>query len=358
MAKSYSSFTIGRIFGIPIKLHITFLLVLPFFAYLFGTFCFEGSEHLWLWKLLLALGLFAGVTLHESAHSYVAMKNGIKIESITLLPIGGVSQMEDIPEDPRIELRIAIAGPLMSILIGALFLIAYVPFMKLEGDWIKFLLFMGAINLVLGIFNLLPAFPMDGGRILRTFLARRMKYDVATHYAVIVGHIFAIIMLFLGILYFPGGIMLIIIAMFLYIGGSEEERQTGILFALKNLKVKDFMTREVDCLREDLKIIEAMEEFLRTKHILYPVVGYNNRFAGILTLSELSSVSKEEREALLIKDVIKQVDCLTPNDSSKTAVKKIGKSGINRLPVVENEKVVGIVSIGDIVRTAQIIKVK
>jgi len=118
------------------------------------------------------------------------------------------------------------------------------------------------------------------------------------------------------------------------------------------------MTREVDCLREDLKIVEAMEEFLRTKHVLYPVVGYNNRFAGILTLGELSSVSKEEREALFIKDVMKQVDCLTPNDSSKTAVKKIGKSGINRLPVVENEKVVGIVSIGDLVRTAQIIKVK
>ena len=308
--------------------------------------------------MFLAIGLFAGVTLHESAHSYVAMKNGIKIEAITLLPIGGVSQMSDIPEDPKIELRIAIAGPLVSILIGTLFLIAYVSFMAFEGDWVTFLHWMGAINFALGIFNLLPAFPMDGGRILRTFLARRMRYDAATHYAVVVGHIFAIIMLFIGILYFPWGMMLIIIAMFLYIGGSEEVRQTGTLFALKNLKVKVLMTGEVDCLNENLRIIEAMEEFLKTKHVLYPVVDRDNHFVGVLTLHELSSVSKEEREAILIKDVMKQVDCLALNDSSKTAVKKIGKSGINRLPVVENEKVVGIVSVGDIVRTAQILKTK
>ncbi len=352
---AYSSIRIGSIFGIPIRLHITFLIALPLFIWIFGVAFFPDSELMWLWGFLLTLGLFAGVTLHELAHSYVAKKNGVPIESIVLLPIGGVSQMENIPDDPNIEMRMALVGPLTSILVGVVFLLCALPlrlfFYSPEVE--LFFVIMGSINIFLGLFNLLPAFPMDGGRVLRTWLAKRYRYDIATKHAVSVGHAIAVVIFILGA--FTLDIMLMLVAMFIYIGGSEEERQTNVYYAIRDLKVKDAMNTKVDCIEEEKRISDAIEELLRTKHIMYPVVNRDGYYLGVVTLDHISRVQKEERDALLVKDVMVYVEPLSAEMSAKDAIQKLSKSGFNRLPVVENGKVIGIVTLGDIIRTAQIL---
>jgi Zn-dependent protease/CBS domain-containing protein len=348
---AYSSIRIGSIFGIPIRLHITFLIALPLFVWVFGTTFFPASELTLLWGFLLSIGLFTGVTLHELAHSYVAKKNGVPIESITLLPIGGVSQMGDVPEDPNIEMRMALAGPLTSILIGAVLLLFALPFS--DSEIANFFAVLGSINIFLGIFNLLPAFPMDGGRVLKTKLAKRYRYDIATRKAVSVGHAVAMIMFLFGA--FTLNIFLMLIAIFIYVGGSEEERQTSIYYGIKNLKVKDVMRSEVDCLKEYEKVSDSIEELLRTKHIMYPVVDRDGYYLGIVTLDQISKVPKEEREALLVKDIMATTEPLSPEMSAKEAIQKLSRGGLNRLPVVDNEKVSGIITIGDIIRVAQIL---
>jgi Zn-dependent protease/CBS domain-containing protein len=353
MIMAYSSLRIGSLFGIPIRLHITFLLTLPIFVWLFGTAYFEGSSLMWLWGFLLTVGLFAGVTLHELAHSYVASKKGIRIESIVLLPIGGVSQMRDVPEDPDVEMRMSAAGPLTSIALGMIFFLLSLPLYGGGTELYRFLVIMGFTNLFLGLFNLLPAFPMDGGRILRTRLAKKRRYDVATRLAVSIGHAIAVVLFLAGLLLGINGFMLMLVAMFIYIGGTEEERETSVYFAVRNLRVKDAMNTEVDCLKEDMRISDAIEEFLKTKHLMYPVLSREGYYLGILTLNEMSSVSKDERDALIVKDIMKSVDPLNPDDSARDAIQKM--SGLNRLPVVERGRVVGVITVGDIMRVAQIL---
>jgi len=352
---AYSSIRIGSIFGIPIRLHITFLIALPLFVWIFGIAFFPDSELIYLWGFLLTLGLFGGVTLHELAHSYVAKKNGVPIESIVLLPIGGVSQMENIPEDPNVEMRIALVGPLTSILVGIVFLLCALPFwlFSYSLEVVHFFVVMGTINIFLGLFNLLPAFPMDGGRVLRTRLAKKYNYDVATKRAVSVGHAIAIVIFILGAFTFD--LLLMLIAMFIYVGGSEEERQTSVYYAIRNLKAKDAMNSNVDCIEEEKRISDAIEELLRTKHIMYPVVNRGGYYLGVVTLDQISKVHKEERDALLVKDIMVNAEPLSAEMSAKDAVQKLSKSGLNRLPVVENGKVVGIITLGDVIRTAQIL---
>jgi len=211
------AFQIGRIAGIPIRLHVTFLVIIPIVAYIFSTFTattsleifgqvydlsygFESVEPpaaRWAYSLSFAVLLFLCVALHELGHSFVAMRYGITIRSITLYIFGGVASMEDIPRDPGMEARMAVAGPAVSGIIGlGTILLSFQSAILLGGvhPLTTLLWTLGVINIILMIFNLLPAFPMDGGRILRAWLATRMPYVDATRRAAGIGKIFAILM--------------------------------------------------------------------------------------------------------------------------------------------------------------------
>lgn len=195
-----TSIQIGKIMGIPIKLHITFLLILPVFAYIFSInpprFGFNDVEPLSLRYALgmaTALSLFTCVLLHELGHSYVAKRHGTNIQSITLFLFGGVSSMEEIPRNPKVEFKMALAGPSVSLLIGSILIIIYQLF-KTDSAYLRLVWMVGYINIVLFVFNLIPAFPMDGGRVLRSWLAGRMSYIRATRTAAGIGKMFAIFM--------------------------------------------------------------------------------------------------------------------------------------------------------------------
>jgi len=223
------SIRLFKIFGISVNLHITFLLLLVFFA--------SGGIK---WAVLL-LGVFFFVTLHELCHSLVARSYGIEVLKITLLPIGGVASMSSMPEKPGQEFFISIAGPLFNLLVVAVFYIPIKSFLGPEvlfyrpfstATWPLTLSYLYWINLMLAVFNLIPAFPMDGGRILRALLAQRLGYQKATKIAVGLGRIFALIFAYLGIVGY--NVMLVLIAIFIYMAASNEGLQVDLKEALKN----------------------------------------------------------------------------------------------------------------------------
>lgn len=231
-----SSLRIGSLLGIPIKLHITLLLVLPIFAYLFeinpqpsGFYGVEPPITRYVLSALAAILLFATILVHELAHSYMAKRYGVYIYSFTLFLFGGITDMKNIPMKPGQEEWMAFAGPLTSLVIGSICFFTHKSLIFLNPTFSQnpaylLLLILGYENIVLGIFNLLPAFPMDGGRMLRSFYARKMSYVKATKRAAAIGKFFAILLAIFGIyvenLWFP------LVALFIYVSASEEERST------------------------------------------------------------------------------------------------------------------------------------
>lgn len=370
-----SAFQIGRIAGIPIRLHITFLAIIPFVAYIFSTFTQSTSISLlgevyslsygfgavepptarWAYSFAFAILLFLCVALHELGHSFVAMRYGIKIRSITLYIFGGVASMEDIPRDPGMEARMAVAGPGVSGIIGAGSTLLSVQSAFLLGGahpLTTLLWTLGVINIVLMIFNLLPAFPMDGGRVLRAWLASRMPYVEATRQAANIGKLFAIVMGFLGL--FGGGILLVIVAIFVYIAASDEERSTAIVVPLEGVKVRDIMSRELRVVSPETTLPEIMNLMFREKHRGYPVME-GGRLAGIVTISDVQKVPEDRRATAVVGDVmVKAIYVIEPNSDAAEAMKKMMERQIRRLPVMEDGQLVGIVSRSDLLRAIEI----
>jgi Zn-dependent protease/CBS domain-containing protein len=368
------AFQIGRIAGIPIRLHVTFLVIIPIVAYIFSTFTattsleifgqvydlsygFESVEPpaaRWAYSLSFAVLLFLCVALHELGHSFVAMRYGITIRSITLYIFGGVASMEDIPRDPGMEARMAVAGPAVSGIIGlGTILLSFQSAILLGGvhPLTTLLWTLGVINIILMIFNLLPAFPMDGGRILRAWLATRMPYVDATRRAAGIGKIFAILMGVLGIM---GSPFLILIAFFVYIAATEEERSTSIVVPLEGVKVKDIMSRELKTVIPEMTLTEIISLMFREKHRGYPVM-VDGRLAGIVTISNVQKVPEEKRGTTTVGDImVKEIYVIGPEDEAAGAMRKMMERQIRRLPVMEDGRLVGIVSRSDLIRAIEI----
>ncbi len=338
------SFKIGSAWGIPIELHLTFILLI--FAVL-GLAIYYNQ----MYSFILVLFLFVFVLLHELAHCVVARRYGIKVRKIVLYPIGGVSEIEEIPENPRIEWRMAGAGPLASLLMGAALIgINYVIPIKLlfppspvilsSGN---LLLDLGYLNLLLGAFNLIPAFPMDGGRVFRALLAERMKFSQATKDAAYIGRIFGIIMVVVGFFINP---FLIIIGVFIYIGASEEAEQTIVSTTLASVQVKDVMQSEVGAVRPDQTLAEAFEVMFKNRYH-DALVERDGVFQGVVIWNEIIKVTPEQRGNLKVEQMPLKNISTHPDEAVIEAYKIMTKEKIDLLPVVDKEsptKVVGVLT--------------
>lgn len=364
-----TSIKISEVWGIPIKLHISFLLILPIFAWVFAntdlffSFLLDQSPVLaYGFGSLLAILFFFCILLHELGHSYVALKSGIDISSITLMIFGGVSSMDNPKEDPSTETKLAIAGPLVSIVIGSallgtnLVLNLKLPLSPgIESIPAIFIGWLGYINFVLAGFNLIPAFPMDGGRVLRSFLAKRMPYIEATEKAASVGKAFAIGMGILGFLLIgQGGFWFILIASFIYIGASEEEKATKISGALANKTVGDLMTKEVVSVNPDMNLEEVVDLIRETKHMGYPVVD-DGDLIGIITFTDIQGFEEKNRKNIRVSEAMtKDPIFVEPGGEAYKALTEMAKKGVGRLPVVKNKELVGIISRSDFTTAIQI----
>ena len=335
------SFKIGSVWGIPIELHLTFILLMIAVFVLF---------YPQVYSFLLIVFLFVFVVFHEMAHSIIARRHGIKVRKIVLYPIGGVSEIEEIPETPSLEWRMAIAGPLTSLIIGvALLGINYLIPIKIAPPTPPYtgsILFdLGYLNILLGAFNLIPAFPMDGGRVFRALLAERMKFTDATKYASYIGRILGIAFAVFGIV-FPSYFLLILVGVFIYVGASEEAEQTIISSTLANVRAKDVMQSEVGAVSPDQTIAEAFEIMFKNRYH-DALVEKDGVFQGIVIWSEILKVTPEQRPNMRVEQMpIKNVS-IHPDEAILEAYKLMTKEKIDLLPVVDKlspTKIVGVLT--------------
>lgn len=371
------SFRIGSLFGIPIQLHWTFLVIIPIFAWIIGSQITQTAELLsglfrvpidttyiatgWIpfaLGIVVALGLFGGVLLHEIAHCIVAKRMGVPINSITLLIFGGISSMEEKNPDPRVELPMALVGPLSSMAVGIFFVAlvyltaAIVGDQSLAGLLIFLFAYLGILNIFLFIFNLLPAFPMDGGRVLRAYLAGRMPLHRATRIAADVGKVFAVIFSIVGIVLFSP--LLILIAFFIFIGAGQESTAVKYNFLLKDVTVGDVMARNVMTISPTTPVREVIDLMYTTKHLGFPVIDRGS-LVGMVTLADVHRIPALDREAMQVRDIMTR-DVITLSQQAPVidGLMLMSRHTIGRIPVMEEDRLVGIVTRTDIMKVIEI----
>jgi Zn-dependent protease/CBS domain-containing protein len=364
-----ASLQLGRLLGIPIKIHISFLLILPLFALSFAfasttllgfTLGYGGLPIDTAGKLILgliaALLFFIAVLLHELAHSYVAMRNGYKIAGITLFLFGGVSEIESQPKEAPGEALMAFVGPATSFAIGLAFLPLWFLLDSQSGlGWDIAAITAGLIsfyNILLGGFNIIPAFPMDGGRVLRSVLARRLGFTRATTIAVQVGKLIAVAMAILGFVLFNP--WLILIALFIYIGAGEEERGTLVAQALEGLTVGQIMTTPVSTVSPGDTIRDLLDRMMAEKHMGYPVADAG-RLVGIVTLQDAQKVSPTQQNLVTVGSVMtSDVLTVSPGTPAMEAIQAVSKNRIGRLVVMDGGRIAGIVSRSDLIHILEV----
>lgn len=362
-----TSIQIGRILGIPIRLHITFLLILPVFAGAFaqidpplGLSDITPPAVRYLLSTVATILLFASVLAHELMHSYVAMKGGTRINNITLLLFGGIASMEEIPKDPKSEFKMAIVGPLTSIALGAGFFALYL-LMGLAANLseLSSLMFvMGSVNIILGLFNMIPAFPMDGGRVLRAYLAQHMPYVNATQKAAYVGKMLAILMAIIGLIPPALNPWLVMIAFFIYIGASEEEQSTLVSITLEGIHVGDIMSTDVLSVNPNMGLKELADLMFTEKHLGYPVVD-DGTLVGMITFTDVRNAPQEERGTLTVGDVMtRDLITISPEDEASKVLQLMSRNQIGRLIVTDNGNMMGIVSRTDLIRAIELLRAR
>jgi Zn-dependent protease len=285
------SWRILTVRGIDVKVHITFIFALVWGATIWG----QGSPSGWLYGVFLTIVLFSIVLLHELGHSIAAQRYGVEVHDIVLLPIGGVARLNRMPDKPLHELVVALAGPAVNLIfvlvLGPLLVVAMnaQPFggfgfrlpSLAEPGWINFLAFLVAINASLLVFNMLPAFPMDGGRALRALLALKFSYGRATAFAVAVGRVFALLFGVAG--FFSGNITLALVGMFVFFGAGAEYEEVSRRESLRGLTVSEVVDTQAPVLPGSLPAFAAFDRLSRTPYRVMAVVDDSGRLLGMVT---------------------------------------------------------------------------
>ena len=372
---------IGSAFGIPVRLDWTFLLVLPLFAWLIGTDVgnlvgavnslfgtgidvgpLTAGNTPFVLGVVAAVGLFACVLLHEFGHSLVAIHYGYDIDSITLWLFGGVARFAEMPEDWRQELAVSIAGPAVSVALGLLSYLAVLALpvagLPVGTDAALFVFgYLALTNVALAVFNLLPGFPMDGGRVLRALLARKRPYARATQIAAEVGKLFAVLLGLFGLLGFQ--IFIIGLAFFIYIGAASEAQQTVMRAAFQDVTVADIMTprEELKTVTEATSVAELTDRMFSERHTGYPVMDGDD-LVGMVTLDDAQGINEVERDAFRVDDVMAtEIASITPESDALDALSTMQEHDVGRLPVIDADgTLVGLISRTDLMTAFNIIQ--
>jgi Zn-dependent protease/CBS domain-containing protein len=298
------SLNIGTIAGTAVRVHITFLL---FLVWIFAAdYASGGPGEAWTGLLFMVL-LFACVLAHEFGHIFTARAFGVATPDVTLLPIGGVARLERIPEEPREEFLIAIAGPAVNVVI-ALALVALAgahldvgALGSVDNAGISMVDRLAIVNLFLAAFNMIPAFPMDGGRVLRAVLASRMGHTRATEVAAAVGQFVAFLLGFAGLFWNP---MLIFIAVFVYLAAASEAHMVALRAMAHGVPVTNAMMTQFARLTPQAHVDEAVQTLLRTSQGEFPVVDGGGKPVGLLGRHDLIRALKQLGPDARVADVM------------------------------------------------------
>jgi Zn-dependent protease/predicted transcriptional regulator len=339
------SWRIGRIAGIDVYVHFTFLLLLGWVG--LSHYLAHGDVAEAMLGLGFILALFGIVVLHELGHALAARRYGIRTRDITLLPIGGVARLERMPEDPRQELVVALAGPAVNVVMAvglyvglrlgrSLFSPEEVA--RVGGNFLGQLFW---INVSLAVFNLLPAFPMDGGRVLRALLAMRLDYVRATQVAAWVGQGMALLFGFLGLFFNP---FLIFIALFVWLGAAQEASLAQMRSALDGIPVMRAMITDFRTLSPDDPLARAVEYVLAGFQQDFPVV-VGDELVGVLTRKDLTAALGRYGPTARVGDVMqREFVTADPRDMLQTALVRLQECDCHTLPVVQDGRLVGLLT--------------
>jgi Zn-dependent protease/predicted transcriptional regulator len=364
------SIRLGKIMGIPIRIHYTLWFVFILIAwslavgYMPRQYPGLGAVTYWAIGVASAVILFASILVHELSHSYIAKKNGLPIARITLFFFGGVSEMTEEPQDASLEVRMAAAGPLMSFFIaavlGALWYLgevvhAPIPIIATLG-------YAALINGILGLFNLLPAFPLDGGRVFRGSIWKHSNNLIgATRTATRVSEALSLLMMLGGFVLivfgdFIDGIWIIVLGWFIRSGAETSLKQTLVGQALTGVSVADIMTKDVLTVPPEITIQQLVSDyFLVHHHGGYPVVK-EGQVLGLVTLQCVRNVPKEKREYETVRQAMipcERAVVVKPSMNALDAMQKMARNNVGRVLVVDEGGLVGIATREDIVRTIQ-----
>jgi len=339
------SLHLGRWLGIDVYLHITFLLLLAFIGLSHGIAA--RSAEAALGGVLFFAGLFVCVLLHEYGHALAARRYGIGTRDITLLPIGGVARLERMPDKPSQEFIVALAGPAVNVVIAAALLVGlwlggyWQPLATLSstsGNLFEHLL---VVNVFLVLFNLLPAFPMDGGRVLRSLLAMRMNYARATDIAAAIGKAMAVLFGFAGLF---GNPMLLLIALFVWIGATQEAAAVQMKSSFSGATVRDAMLTDFRVLAAQDSLADATKLLLAGSQTDFPVVE-GGRVVGILDHGTLFQALRESGDLALVGDVMRsEFVKLRADQSLDEALAEVRAEGGLTMAVTENGQFIGLLT--------------
>jgi Zn-dependent protease/CBS domain-containing protein len=343
------SIKLGRIAGIPVQMHLTFLLLLAWVGW--SHWQRDGTSQAVITGVAFILALFGCVLLHELGHALTARKYGIKTKDITLLPIGGVARLEKMPDDPRQELWVALAGPAVNVVIAALLF----GWLQISGGWQpveqlgvargSFVERLMIVNLFLIGFNLLPAFPMDGGRVLRALLAMRMEYSRATQAAANIGQMMAVLF---GVAGLFGNPFLLLIAFFVWIGAAQEASAVQVKSVMGEVPVERAMQTNYKVLSPADTLARVTELLLEGAQQDFPVV-WGSEVIGILTRADLMPALAQRDPQTPVSEVMRRDFCTANADEMLEPVfARLGAEQCRTMPVLRDGRLAGLLTMENV----------
>jgi len=368
-----SGFKLFRVLGIPIYINYTWFIVFSLVVYTLAVsyFPYLGPYYepfvRWIMAFVAAIILFSSILLHELSHSYVAQKQGIRIKSITLFVFGGIAQMVGESRTPAGEMKIAVAGPALSLVISGIFWTIVFVFKRdmATSPVLAISYFLAYTNLMLAVFNLIPGFPLDGGRMLRAFIWKRTdNLNKATLITSRIGKGFAILLIVGGLWnllngVFISGLWLIFVGMFLQQAADQGYRQTLLHRTLSSVKIRDIMVSPVIVVNDNMTLDHIVNEFFfRFRHNSFPVISGDSIIAGIISIHDIKVVEKEKWPYTIVRDIMhRDIDSFTisPESGALEALDKMIDTHRSRLAVTEDGRIAGMISQRDIM---QMLKLK
>ena len=362
----------GRIFGIEVGLHYSwFLIALLIVMSLVSQFTADHSEWgqgvIWTISIVTAMLFFAALLAHEMSHALMARSHGLSTRSITLFALGGVASIETEPKDPKTEFLVGIIGPIASAVIGAVCMAlawagGWKPGATPETPGSAMLVWLGYINVMLAVFNLVPGFPLDGGRVLRSIVWGITKDGAkSTRIAARIGQFVALCFIAIGILRFFGGegfggLWIAFIGWFLLTAASASMVQTRLTADLSGVRVSDIMTRDCAIVDGRSNLQTFVDEYLLRSGQRCFIVQRDNEIVGLITPHEIKAVERQRWPYTTVLDVMRPLDdihTVTPATPVVDALETMGRDDVNQLPVVSDHHLEGVISRGNIVQFLQ-----
>ena len=363
------SFRIFRIAGIDINIHISWLIILVFLTFSLATGWFpitypgSSTATYYLLGFIASILLFVSVLLHELAHSFVARSRGLQVKSIVLFIFGGVSNIEQEPQTPGIEFSMAFVGPLVSLLIGV---VCYGLLLLVRGTHsliVPILSYLALMNIILGIFNLIPGFPLDGGRVLRSIIWKATgNFQTATNITTFVGQAFAYLIILWGILlFFAGnafnGLIIIFTGWFLLTSAQSARSQSVLDTAFRGVTVNQIMDTNVLTVPANISLQKLVDEYFLPRGLRSAFVMQGDQLAGLITLSDIRHVPRDQWPQTPVGYAmipLERLHTITPQQNVKDVLPLMTGQDVNQLAVVQDGRLVGVLTREGILRSLEI----